>query len=414
METAGQNEALIKNEPKLHTLSQKEADGLLKAQEAAPDQLDKTGLQELKSMLEWQKENPHGHITEVRLEYQKQRPRKTFVGMTEEGGEKQFFFYPSPDLTKKQRDIYKMLLSNAVGQRISHLHKYIPETPLAASTTETVGSGLFDQLHNEQKDPRLVERQKRILEDLSPNLIEELTGHLKALYIDQAKFPTFNPKEPGLDRKALKGELFERVVEAEDRLYHLDPEDDHYPQSTEQAQIAARILEVMANPDRFNIPMHAISNPDIAKLIFDKGVLRFAASLEVKTKMNEHTMRQLHRFTDSLNRICHVVNNLSDPQEHGLPGLGKQGNQISVSEDYYQIIVIPRGQSLTNTDGGPSRFISKEMPPEKREELLKLLTTSKKVKIVRSSFNNHDLILLTNYLEDRIKEKLTQETEQLV
>jgi len=64
-------------------------------------------------------------------------------------------------------------------------------------------------------DKDLIRRQRRILHGLNPKITEELQAHLQAVHIEEGT--------PFDEFKMLKGEVFERLLEAEEEQYGLFP-----------------------------------------------------------------------------------------------------------------------------------------------------------------------------------------------
>src|SRR3989339_1947377 len=212
-----------------------------------------------------------------------------------------------------------------------------------------------------KKDPEytqeLKQRQKEILKNLPSNIVDQLTAHLKEAHVYQ-KGSQNTVKLTFSDTKYLIGEVFEEVLNSENRIYQLDPQGDQYPQTDEQWQISERLLAFMANPKRFGIKRKTFSNPDLISLIFGQPIT-IVASIEAKTRL--HKIKQLKKCRESLEQAAAFINSLPDADTHGLPGLGQGKNQLQVSLNYRQILAVPRDAQLIDLPDRKSLFISNEI-----------------------------------------------------
>lgn len=260
-----------------------------------------------------------------------------------------------------------------------------------------------------KNNQELQSRQKVILAFLPENLIELLTAHLKATHIEQAKYARFDP-DSNFDKNIIKGEIFERLIEAEDERFGLDPNSSEHSQTEEQKNIAKQILAVMANPQRFNFEQHSTRNPDLVKIIFDKDIFYVKAWMEAKTHVDGRTLKQLIEFKKSFATTIENINNLDDTKKHGLANLGKSGHQILLSANNYQIIAVPRNVSLSDEEK-KSSFIDTRMPLSERARLLSLLNDESQVKITRSSFSTAEITALTRHFLNEVNKMLDNEAE---
>lgn len=252
-----------------------------------------------------------------------------------------------------------------------------------------------------KNDTELRSRQRKIIKSLPENFIEELTAHLKAVYIDQAKYPDFKPN-PNSDKGFLSGEIFERLIEAEDDTYHLDPNWQEYPQTGEQKETADQILEIMANPERFGLDRTRVRNPDKLKLYFENGGLVIVSSLEAKKHLDSRSLYQLNNFQTDFETTSDYLNTLSEAESHGLKNIGIGQNQISLSKSYRQLLAIPRNSNI-------DLIVSKNLTSKKRRELIELINDPSKVTIVNPSFSHEELEVLTEYFLKEVENKIRTE-----
>lgn len=255
----------------------------------------------------------------------------------------------------------------------------------------------------------LQERQMKILASLPENIIEILTAHLKSTHIEQLKYPNSKP-DSNFDKNTLKGEIFEKLIMAEDDLFDLDQNSSEHPQNEEQKMVAGQLLALMSNPQRYNFEQHATRNPDLVKIIFEKGIFYIGSCMEVKTHLDVRSLEQLINFKKSFKSTIDKVNSLENVKDHGLTNLGINGHQLNISDGYYQVLAVPRNVSLSDEKEKTS-FIDNRMPPSQRGRLISLLNDESLIKITRSSFSTTEINALTRYFLNEVNKMLDNEAE---
>ena len=249
------------------------------------------------------------------------------------------------------------------------------------------------------QDKELIRRQRRILHQLSPNIIEELHGHLQAAHNEQ--WHEFNEK------LMLKGEVFERLLEAEDQLYDLFPETIRPEEETEDKQrIGETILGLMQNPGRFGFDdMDSLSNPDLFSIRFEGDSYIIETSIEAKTHLDGRTRHQLSDmgFRRAINIILDKINSLEDSSKHGLDGLGIGGHAIRLSDKYKQSITVPRNTQITPNSIGRSFGTKYAMNNEQTDRFSRDLQEMESQGLLKKAcFSNEDIGAITDFFLDEI------------
>jgi len=205
---------------------------------------------------------------------------------------------------------------------------------------------------NYEDNLELRRAQRQILKRLSPNIVQELQGHLLNEYQYKkrhGKGTSDLDSERGLT-KFIKGEIFERLLELE-----ITPEDkskENAPEVLEQSkEIRDIILDLMQDPSRFGFDnLSSISNPDIFDIVFVDGTYIIKSSTEAKTHFDGRSYSQIMGtgFRSAILLILQEIDKLDNEtaEKRGLLPLrmNKDGIKVSIgmSDQYVQYVIVPR------------------------------------------------------------------------
>lgn len=260
----------------------------------------------------------------------------------------------------------------------------------------------MDQVKPNHRSPDK-DNQKRALEQLNPDFLTELRGHLYNEIRNQdereKQGKTNNLEEIRENPERfiyglLKGEIFEKLVMVDLAVINerfggknLTPDEIKYNEN-----LSNEILSVMQNPSRYGLEdkIHLKRLPDATYLdINHEGFIELTGVGEAKSgHIDSRFNKQVIEYEDSAKTIARELNKIHHSKRFKSLGLfhladwieksdlGGKGNFLRVSEDFKKTLIIPRDKEL-------------EFEEEFSEDSVD--------KVIKSSFTNHEIAAITSW-----------------
>jgi len=270
-------------------------------------------------------------------------------------------------------------------------------------------------------NPDLRRTQRRILKRLSPNIVQELQGHLLNEYQYKrrhGKDTSDLDSERGLS-KFIKGEIFERLLELE-----TTPEDNLEETTKKEFEQSNKIrelmLDLMQDPSRFGFDnLSSISNPDIFDIVFVDGTFIVQSSTEAKTHFDGRSYSQImgSGFRNAIQRILQEIDKLDDEtaEKRGLMALrtDSHGNRvrIDISDHYVQYVIVPRDCQYDPDHIGRSRNSDNyQITDEQANEFSReLKAMEKEGRLQRSVYSSAEIDAIVKHFLPDIKKILADD-----
>ena len=174
-------------------------------------------------------------------------------------------------------------------------------------------------------------------------------------------------------KRQLRGKIFEMLVS-----------DD--PEFGERSPLEKELLALAHNPDAFGLSeqLGYHRNPDMAFLIVEKedGVVIEGVGESKLGLLNERSFKQLKEtgFAAGVKALVEVVNNLPNPQLHGLVEVARarEGRKegvplLTISQEFSQLLVVPANR---NIEWSSTLVNRREFSSEGRDKFYALLHDS--------------------------------------
>jgi hypothetical protein len=197
--------------------------------------------------------------------------------------------------------------------------------------------------------------------------------------------------------KRMRGKLFEMLINAD-------------PTFGERTPLELELLSLAHNPNAYNLgkELGYHRNPDMAFLIVEKsdGVVIEGIGESKLGLLNERSFHQLSEtgFARGIRALVDVVNNLPDPEAHGLvevararSELGSDMPLLSVSPEFTQLVVVPANRK---PEWSSTLINRREFTVDKRNEFRELLNDTERVLVRRAAFSTAEVGALAHALGD--------------
>ena len=162
------------------------------------------------------------------------------------------------------------------------------------------------------------------------------------------------------------------------------------------------------NPDAFGLgeQLGYHRNPDMAFLIVEKedGVVIEGVGESKLGLLNERSFKQLSEtgFAAGVKALVEVVNNLPDPELHGLVEVARarEGRKegvplLTISQEFSQLLVVPANR---NIEWSSTLINRREFSAEARDTFYTLLNDTRHLRTARAAFSTAEVVAITNVL----------------
>ena len=236
-------------------------------------------------------------------------------------------------------------------------------------------------------------------------------------YVDDVKhgrIETLAESQEELDRRILRGAIFEYVVKMEKQkeLSSGDPKID---------LIAAELVAVVNDPESLGMEklLGGKRNPDMAYVELRKKGGKTAILIkgvgEAKFGvLDERSLDQIQEFKLTMSNLVSALNNMSPDnlKEHGLFELselksenGSKGYLISMLPEFAVKIVVPSDRDVENgLFGNPGIAINRKEDIRRLNEEFTQLSSKHNVRVTKSLFSKDEIVKLAEEVYAEIKE----------
>lgn len=203
-------------------------------------------------------------------------------------------------------------------------------------------------------------------------------------------FESVGPLDSDGGGKMIRGKLFEMLINAD-------------PEFGERTPLEKELLDLAHNPDKYGLgkELGYHRNPDMAFLLLQKadGVEIIGVGESKLGLLNERSFKQLSEtgFHRGVTALAEVVNNLPDPEKHGLHEIAKARKELShgkplltISEPFSQLLVVPANRHV---EWKSTLLNRREFTPEGRQRFYDLFDQNVRVK--RAAFSTAEVSALT-------------------
>lgn len=255
----------------------------------------------------------------------------------------------------------------------------------------------------------LAEQNKRI-EIPRKKKLEDLLKKIKILPIDSRSDTSEYQYLHGL----IQGEIFEKFCEEQVRKNNLLVSSENKLSKEEKKElerISVAILDIIHNPEKYDIKLPSGRNSDIVGLALDKDMKIWIKTIyEAKsgTKLDARSMSQLSEngFIATLQKFIKIINESRSEKIKNL-GLGHEGIQIEMKkEDVEQVLFlcdhIAPSADLSKNEKELKNLIDKKIPEDKKSEFVDIL---KQVKIQSSYYRHNEVEDIATDILNRILSK---------
>ncbi len=195
--------------------------------------------------------------------------------------------------------------------------------------------------------------------------------------------------------KRLRGKLFEMLIQAD-------------PAFGERSPLELELLTLAHSPDMFGLgkELGYHRNPDMAFLIVEKddGVTIEGVGESKLGLLNERSFKQLSEtgFARGVGALVEVINNLPDPEAHGLVEVARakaalpEGKPLlTIAPEFIQLLVVPANRHI---EWASSLINRKEFTKEGREQFYELLEDTRYVRTARAAFSTAEVGVMAGFL----------------
>lgn len=266
-----------------------------------------------------------------------------------------------------------------------------------------------EHIHNIRKAEMQAE-QNRAVEYPHKKTLEDLLAKIKGLPIDQRS----NTSEYQYIHGLIQGEIFEKFCEEQVRKNDLLVSSENKLSKEEKKElekISVAILDIIHNPEKYDIKLRAGRNSDIVGLALDKNMKIWIKTIyEAKsgTKLDARSMSQLSEsgFITTLQKFIKIINESTSEKIKNL-GLGHEGIQIEMKKEGVEQVLflcdhIAPSADLSKNEKELKNLIDKKIPEDKKSEFVDIL---KQVKIQSSYYRHNEVEDIATDILNRILSK---------
>lgn len=207
--------------------------------------------------------------------------------------------------------------------------------------------------------------------------------------LDRINFSTLRDEvlAEGKEGKQVRGKLFEMLIQAD-------------PEFGERSLLEKELLDLAHNPDKFGLgkELGYHRNPDMAFLLMlkDDGVEIIGVGESKLGLLNERSFKQLSEtgFERGVDALIDVLNNLPDPEAHGLVEVAK-ARPLRKSSEFSQLLVVPANRKI---EWKSTLINRREFTSEGRQLFYELLEDTTRVRTTRAAFSTAEVAAMAKAL----------------
>lgn len=212
----------------------------------------------------------------------------------------------------------------------------------------------------------------------------------------------------------IQGEIFEKFCEEQVRKNNLLVSSENKLSKEEKKElerISVAILDIIHNPEKYDIKLPSGRNSDIVGLALDKDMKIWIKTIyEAKsgTKLDARSMSQLSEsgFVATLQKFIKLINESSSEKIKSL-GLGQDGLQIDMDKEKVQQVLFLCEQvapiaDLSKDGKELEKLIDRQIPEVKKNEFINIL---KQVDIQSSYYRHNEVENIATDVLNRILSK---------
>jgi len=206
---------------------------------------------------------------------------------------------------------------------------------------------------------------------------------------DHINWETFHDEvlREGTEGKQVRGKIFEMLIQAD-------------PEFGERTPLEKELLDLAHNPDKFGLgkELGYHRNPDMAFLLLhkDDGVEIIGVGESKLGLLNERSFKQLSEtgFEAGVDALIDVVNNLPDPEKHGLVEVAK-ARPLRKASEFSQLLVVPANRKI---EWKSTLINRREFSAEGREQFYELLNDTRHLRTARAAFSTGEVSAIAGLL----------------